>query len=568
MGLGICQRRDCPAGPGVGTVPVNRRPESYPMRLPSPYSKDLLRKLVLAAKVPPSALEGLLADIGQADFSYNLNLLGPPGQVWSDAIESIASAGLLDGNFMDALAQHPKLVHRADELDQVRVALELLPSPGAVLSPVDLKEAKRAARLGMLHEGVGHALLGAQKPLAVGRRAGMVALNKADQLDAWFDAANRQELDDGSELWMDGLLDKAIAHATTPAGKAGLQHALDRLRARIFHEAPRVAMFVAAGLEQVVQEFGITLDASQFVERMAASLARVCLVRIAGQDLGTGFLVGPDLLLTNYHVLGDIIGGAGPADDVSFTFDYRTSGGVVSEGPSVGLHTAGAGGVSRAVVSNELPCGHPPVLRVGLDRRRGQHPRQRRVWRGAQHADRSGRPQRMRRRQRCVGHRKPGLLQCLRVLAGIPLHRRLGQRRVGAPRKRGVAPGRRVQVQPLEQVRVRPGECQPCRGDELRLPKRGRSRLPGLPVDGPGVRIAGALLADKGPHRNRREKLAATKCDSGSAPPRSPRRPHPAPSPSPPPPSPSTSRRLPPASSHMPPPPSPPPPYTILMVHQ
>lgn len=313
------------------------------MRLPSPYSKDLLRKLVLAAKVPPSALEGLLADIGQADFSYNLNLLGPPGQVWSDAIESIASAGLLDGNFMDALAQHPKLVHRADELDQVRVALELLPSPGAVLSPVDLKEAKRAARLGMLHEGVGHALLGAQKPLAVGRRAGMVALNKADQLDAWFDAANRQELDDGSELWMDGLLDKAIAHATTPAGKAGLQHALDRLRARIFHEAPRVAMFVAAGLEQVVQEFGITLDASQFVERMAASLARVCLVRIAGQDLGTGFLVGPDLLLTNYHVLGDIIGGAGPADDVSFTFDYRTSGGVVSEGPSVGLHTAGAG---------------------------------------------------------------------------------------------------------------------------------------------------------------------------------------------------------------------------------
>jgi len=313
------------------------------MRLPSPYSKDLLRKLVLAARVPPGALEGLLADIGQADFSYNLTLQGPPALVWSDAIESIASAGLLDGSFMDALAQHPRLVNRPDELDQVRVAMELLPSPSTVLPPADLQEAKRAARDGMLHEGVGHALLGAQKPLDVGRRAGAVALNKADQLDAWFDAANRQEVDDSNELWMDGLLVKAIANAATPAGKAGLQRALDRLRARIFHAAPSAAAFAVTGLEQVVQTFGITLDASQFVERMAASLARICLVRIAGQDLGTGFLVGPDLVLTNYHVLRDIIGAAGPADDVRFIFDYRTSGGVVSEGPSVGLHNAGAG---------------------------------------------------------------------------------------------------------------------------------------------------------------------------------------------------------------------------------
>lgn len=308
------------------------------MRSPSPFARELLLNLVLTSGVSPTALVPLLGQIGHAPFAFTLNLVGPPMQVWFEAIQSISAAGLLTAAFLDALAQLPSLVAHSDVLDRVRVAMEMLPCPSAVLAPDELREAKSAARAAKLHDGLGFALLGAEKPLEVGRRAS-TSLDKREQLEAWFDAANRQEVDEGDPVWMEVLLERAIARGE-PSGRPRLQSVLDRLRARVVAEDDVRAK--VSGLEQLVTTYGIALDAGEFSDRMVASLARICLVRVDGQDTGTGFLVGPDLVLTAHHVLGEVIARNVAAADVRFVFDYRTSAGVAGQGPSVGLLTASA----------------------------------------------------------------------------------------------------------------------------------------------------------------------------------------------------------------------------------
>lgn len=308
------------------------------MRTPSSFARELLVNLLLDAGVAPNDLGQILDALGQKAFVFNIDLSGPPRSAWFGAINALSAAGMLAETFVDALGLHDQLTQRTEDLDRVRCAMELRSSETAVLSPADLAEAKAAARAGGLHDGLGFAVLGAKKPTEVGRRAG-TTLDKTDQLNAWFDAANRQDVGEFDAVWMDGLLTAAVA-AAAPTGKERLQQVLDRLRLRIFREPPPVAK--VDGLEQIVKTFGITVSAGDFVERMATSMARICLVRLGGQDLGTGFLVGPDLVLTNHHVLESVIGGQKMADDVTFVFDFRTMGGAVHEGPSVGLLIAGA----------------------------------------------------------------------------------------------------------------------------------------------------------------------------------------------------------------------------------
>ena len=45
------------------------------------------------------------------------------------------------------------------------------------------------------------------------------------------------------------------------------------------------------------------LVSSTFLERGAAAASSVCCIRLDGTRIGTGFLVGPRLLLTNAHVI-------------------------------------------------------------------------------------------------------------------------------------------------------------------------------------------------------------------------------------------------------------------------
>jgi hypothetical protein len=69
--------------------------------------------------------------------------------------------------------------------------------------------------------------------------------------------------------------------------------------------------------------------------------ARVCRIEVDGIPVGTGFLVGPDAVLTNYHVLATEIAVKATGDRITCLFDYRVlSGGVESEGTRVGLASA------------------------------------------------------------------------------------------------------------------------------------------------------------------------------------------------------------------------------------
>jgi Trypsin-like peptidase domain/Effector-associated domain 1 len=76
---------------------------------------------------------------------------------------------------------------------------------------------------------------------------------------------------------------------------------------------------------------GLTTAGDPFLDtgRLALWLTRVerqvCLVRCAGSDGGTGFLVGRDLVLTCYHVVEQHLIGAVPRADVQVRFDYRRS---------------------------------------------------------------------------------------------------------------------------------------------------------------------------------------------------------------------------------------------------
>lgn len=50
-------------------------------------------------------------------------------------------------------------------------------------------------------------------------------------------------------------------------------------------------------------------------------------------DYGTGFLVGPDVLMTNYHVMENVINGLVPATQVRLRFDYKMLVGGVQVNP-------------------------------------------------------------------------------------------------------------------------------------------------------------------------------------------------------------------------------------------
>ena len=81
------------------------------------------------------------------------------------------------------------------------------------------------------------------------------------------------------------------------------------------------------------------LDMAVWRERMAQIEVRVCRVEINNRAAGTGFLVGPEAVMTNWHVVKNVIEGRAAAAAVNCRFDYKQyADGTRSEGVTVGLH--------------------------------------------------------------------------------------------------------------------------------------------------------------------------------------------------------------------------------------
>lgn len=78
-----------------------------------------------------------------------------------------------------------------------------------------------------------------------------------------------------------------------------------------------------AELEAQIREENPYLDPAVLRFRLERAEWAVCRVDLQNRPCGTGFLVAPNLVLTNHHVLRQVFSGAIPEGDVSFRFDHK-----------------------------------------------------------------------------------------------------------------------------------------------------------------------------------------------------------------------------------------------------
>ena len=96
---------------------------------------------------------------------------------------------------------------------------------------------------------------------------------------------------------------------------------------------------VGDGLQETIKLRLPAFDFAVWREKMALVEGRVCRVELNGNAAGTGFLVGPDAVLTNFHVLESVLTGTTPPAAVTCRFDYKVlADGSRLEGTVVGLH--------------------------------------------------------------------------------------------------------------------------------------------------------------------------------------------------------------------------------------
>lgn len=98
-------------------------------------------------------------------------------------------------------------------------------------------------------------------------------------------------------------------------------------------------------LERLIVATNSLLDINGWRQRLGQIEVQVCRVELKGQPAGTGFLLGPSVVMTNYHVVEPVIqGGFGytPADIV-LRFDYKrlSDGKTLNEGTVYGVAKAG-----------------------------------------------------------------------------------------------------------------------------------------------------------------------------------------------------------------------------------
>jgi V8-like Glu-specific endopeptidase len=118
------------------------------------------------------------------------------------------------------------------------------------------------------------------------------------------------------------LPDRSIALSAQTAGQAQEQ-------------APTNAL--APGLQRNVRPHLAKLDVQVWLGRLLEIEHRVCRVEYGGNPLGTGFLVGPDAVLTNWHVIKDVKA-EGRLTEVGCRFDYvKLPNGVPNPGQLVPL---------------------------------------------------------------------------------------------------------------------------------------------------------------------------------------------------------------------------------------
>jgi hypothetical protein len=308
------------------------------MRTPSAHAEKLLGQLLLQRPFTPDELKQLLVDVGRQGLVSNINWSEPAASYVRHFVSRSAVAGALNKAFMDALGAHEDLLARKPDLDRIRVYLELIPSGTSLVGSSELAKLKQLALKAGLHQPLVFARLGQVTLPPELRRQAAQSVDKIEQVQAWIDAANRQEVLPGDVVWMVEIFKKAAEEEDVD--RAAIRDALDLLGGKGLGGGSPVDVSKPDGLEQVVRQFGITLDAGAFFEGYRRASSRVCAVFVDGVGLGTGFLVGRDLVLTNHHVLRRVLEEGGDPSSVEFVFELVTVNGQEQRGPVARLDRA------------------------------------------------------------------------------------------------------------------------------------------------------------------------------------------------------------------------------------
>lgn len=94
-----------------------------------------------------------------------------------------------------------------------------------------------------------------------------------------------------------------------------------------------------SGLQRLVQEGIPFFDINVWSRRMPELQMRVCRIELGGSPAGTGFLVGPEVVMTNFHVISAVLDGDFLESEVECRFDHmKLADGSVQAGKLVGLH--------------------------------------------------------------------------------------------------------------------------------------------------------------------------------------------------------------------------------------
>jgi Trypsin-like peptidase domain len=128
---------------------------------------------------------------------------------------------------------------------------------------------------------------------------------------------------------------------------------------------------IAPGFERNVRAYLPQLDVGIWLRRLLQIERRVCRVEKGDQGLGTGFLVGPEALLTNWHVVEQAKAGEG-VSEIKCRFDYiRLPDGTDQPGHLVPLHEDGCVDSSpyakaETTSTPEIPAPSPDELDYAL----------------------------------------------------------------------------------------------------------------------------------------------------------------------------------------------------------
>jgi Trypsin-like peptidase domain len=105
---------------------------------------------------------------------------------------------------------------------------------------------------------------------------------------------------------------------------------------------PGVETTARSGFEKAIKNRLPMFDFAVWREKMTTVEGLICKIEIDGNPAGTGFLVGPAAVLTNYHVLEDVLTGTTPSEKVECVFDCKVlSNGSRMRTTSVGLDPTG-----------------------------------------------------------------------------------------------------------------------------------------------------------------------------------------------------------------------------------